>query len=189
MGFGVTTPDLTCSECSSWNTFDIDATGAVSVAEYGLSAQVTECSIVGSPTPAGGYDMAFRNIPGVGIAFYYPPADSDLGIVMPYPMAVPAAKFGSPAMVPRPVWAAAAGNDISVGLANSSSVQVMRFNYQSTPRGSSVSLPTASGSIGPAASWVGPNSVYVTYADLTGAGASARVKRHFTVVEAPAELP
>jgi hypothetical protein len=189
MGFSVTTPDPTCSECSSWHTFDLDPSGAPAEAEYGLSAQVTDCGIVGSPTPTGGYDMAFRNIPGIGIAFYYPPADADLGVVMPYSMAIPAAKFGSPAMVPRPVWATAAGNDITVGLANSSAVQVMRFSYQSLPRGSSLVLPSASGNIGPAAAWVGSDSVYVTYADFTGSGATASVKRHFTVVEAPAELP
>ena len=109
---------------------------------------------------------------------------------MSYPMAVPAAKFGSPARVPRQVWAAPAGTDITVGQASSSGVQVVRFTYQGVPHGSAVTLRSATGQIGPVASWVDPDLTYVTYANLVaGDGGASRVLRYFVAVEAPAQLP
>jgi hypothetical protein len=191
MGFGVVTPTPEYPQYSDWTTIDIDAAGGLSPMAYGFSTEVTECGVVGSPTSTGGYDIAFRNVSGIGIAFYYPPPrDSEAGSVMTYPMAVPAAKFGSPARVPSQVWAAPAGNDITVGLASSSGVQVFRFTYQGVPHGSTFTLRSTSGKIGPVASWVDPDLTYVTYADLVlGDGGTFGVRRYFAAVEAPALLP
>lgn len=191
MSFGFIMANPQYPQYSDWSTFDIDAAGAASQMVYSLLAEVADCGIVGSPTATGGYDIAFRNVPGIGLAFYYPPPpDSDIGSVMTYPMAVPAAKFEGPAKVPSPVWAAPAGEDITVGLASSSGVQVVRFTYQSRSHGSSIALRSVDGQIGPVASWVGPDYVYVTYADLvSGKGGTSTVLRYFAAVEAPARLP
>jgi hypothetical protein len=191
MGFGVITPDPLHPKFTDWTTLDIDAAGGVSPTTYGFPTELTTCGVVGSPTSTGGYDMAFRNVSGIGVAFYYPPPpDRDTGSVTTHPMAVPAARFGSPDRIPSQVWAAQAGTDITVGLATSSGVQVVRFTYQGAPHGSALALRSAGGRIGKVASWVDPDLTYVTYADLAaGDGGSSNVRRYFAAVEAPEKLP
>jgi hypothetical protein len=191
MGFGVITPNADYLHLSDWTTIDIDAAGDLSPMPYSFSTEVTSCGVVGSPTPTGGYDMAFRAYSGIAIAFYSPPPpDRESGNVTTYPMAIPAAKFGSPTKVPRPAWATAAGSDVTVGLASSSGVQVARFTYQGVPHGSTLTLRSISGNVGPVSAWVDPDLTYLTYADLgSGDAGAAGARRYFAAVEAPALLP
>jgi hypothetical protein len=191
LGFSITGPDSTFSGYTDWVTAEMDDAGAMSGEMiYGIPAQVADCRIVGAPTSTGGYTIAFEDKPGIGAAFYYPPAaGSDHGSITTHPIVISAASFGDPLNVPHVAWAAPAGDDITIGLARTSGPYVTRFTYQSVPHGSALMLRSVNGKTGPVSAWVGSDYVYVTYTDqVTGSGGATSVVRYFVKVDAPAKL-
>ena len=192
LGFSIVGPDLVVSGDTDWVTAEMDEAGAMTgEMTYGFHTGVTDCHIVGSPTPTGGYQIAFENTGGIGAVFYYPPPPgSDNGNVMEYPIVVSANTFGDPMNVSHVAWAAPAGDDITIGLARTSGPYLVRFTFQSIPHGSPLILRSANGNTGPVSSWVGPAYVYVTYTDrVAGPAGSTTVLRYFVKVDAPAKLP
>jgi hypothetical protein len=191
LGFSIVGPDYQYSDLTDWVTTEMDDTGAVTGEMlYGIPAQVSDCHIMGSPTPTGGYDLAFEGSPGVGTTFYYPPpAGSDRGSLTTHSIVLSAASFGDPMQVPHLAWVAPAGNDITIGLQRTSGPYVVRFTFQAVPRGSSLVLRSANGKTGPVAAWTGPDYTYVTYTDqVAGEAGAPNVVRYFVKVDAPAQL-
>jgi hypothetical protein len=175
---------------SDWHVAELDESGGLTEMSYGLLAQPTECEIVGSPTAKGGYDIAFKDSKGIGFATYTPSIDpSQSGNVTTYEVAMSPQSFGNPLQQPAPVYAAAAGSDITIGLSRASGHLVTRFTFDAVPHGSRLSLRTQSGQAGPLSAWVGSDYVYVTYADQVSASGTTTTKRYFTKIESPAKLP
>ncbi len=197
LGFSIANFYPSVTEYTEWDTVEMDETGAQQPEmSYAILARVTDCRIVGTPTAAGGYDIAFENTPGIGVAFYYPPGPAldggtaDTGSVTTYNIAIPAGSFGSPLNAPHPAWAAPAGNDIAIGLSRLSGPEVTRFTYQAVPHGSTLFLRSANGDTGTVSAWVGPDLVYATYIDRVAASAgSTNILRYFAKIQAPVMTP
>jgi hypothetical protein len=192
LGFSVVTPNPMESSGSIWTTMEMDETGArTGDMIFELPTHIKDCRIMGTPNANGGYNLAFENDPGIGVAFYYPPPPaSDTGSIMTYPNVVPVGSTGAPINAPHPAWVSAAGSDVVMGLARPSGVQLLRYTYQSIPHGSSLVLRSKNGQIGPVTAWVGSDYTYVTYTDhVSGAAGASDILRYFTKVDAPARLP
>jgi hypothetical protein len=192
LGFSIVDPDKQYTDLTDWITSEMDDTGVANgEMVLGFPSQVSGCHILGVTTPTGGYDLAFEDAPGIGAAFYYPPASgSTSGQVNAYPIVIPASSFSDPLQVPHVAWVAPAGNDITIGLARSSGPSVARFTFQAAPHGSWLTLRSANGKAGPVAAWTGTDYTYVTYTDeVYGTGGSASIVRYFTKVDASAQLP
>jgi len=188
LGFSVVTP---IPQFATWRTAELTESGSLSGVDYDLIGDVDDCQIVGSPTPTGGYDIAFQNAAGIDFSTYYPSNDPNQpGTVNTYD-ALATANFSGPLSVPHPVWVAPAGSDVSIGLARTAGPEVVRFTYNAVPHGAALALPSANGQTQPVSAWVGPDAVYVTYADnVTTSGTSTpTVKRYFIKVVSPAQLP
>jgi hypothetical protein len=174
---------------SEFRVFDIDEAGAKTDMTYPLSAAVTNCHIVGSPSPEGGYLMAFESSAGIGFATYTPSPDpAYAGNVTTKDMAMPVATLGGPLNIQPPAWvSSASGGDVSIGLSRTAGPEVFRFTYNATHHGGTLTLRSEQGNTGPVASWVGSDAVFVTYADQVSG--SPLVKRYFMRIESPATLP
>jgi hypothetical protein len=192
LGFSILGPDHQDGSLTDWMTTEMDDTGAPAPGLLlGFPAQVSGCHILGKTTPSGGYDLAFEDDPGIGAAFFYPPADGgQSGQVMAYPIVIPSSNFSDPLQVPHVAWVAPAGNDITIGLARSSGPSVARFTFQAEPHGSWLTLRSASGKSGPVAAWTGSDYTYVTYSDeVIGSSGSPTIARYFMKIDASAQLP
>jgi hypothetical protein len=174
---------------SDFRVFDIDEAGVTTDMPYPLSTVVTGCHIVGSPSSAGGYLMAFENSEGIGFATYTPSPDSAYeGNVATKDMAMPVATLGGPLNIQPPAWvSSASGGDVSIGIPRTAGPEVFRFTYNAIPHGGTLTLRSEQGKTGSVASWVGSDAVYVTYADQVSSSPS--VKRYFMRIESPATLP
>jgi hypothetical protein len=192
IAFGVVIPQVDGSgniASSDFRVFDIDETGAKTDMTYPLSTVVTNCHIVGSPSSASGYLMAFESNAGIGFAMYTPSSDpANAGDVTTQDMAMPVATLGGPLNVPPPAWiSSVSGGDVSIGLSRTAGPEVFRFTYDAIPHGGTLTLRSEQGKTGPVASWVGSDAVYATYADQVSGSPS--VKRYFMRIESPATLP
>jgi len=188
LGFSVVAPDSAEPTTSDFDTVEIDeATGNATSMLYQFRVTVANCQVVGSPGPAGTYVIALESSNAIDSAMYYPPvtAGEDGSVTTNAPV-LSAASFGDPMSMPHPAWASpAGGGDISFGLAHTAGLQVFRYTYDAIPHGSPLTLRSEKGQIGPVASWVGSDAVYVTYADQAKSGTPA-VKRYFMRIESPA---
>ncbi len=192
LGFSVVTPGDVLPQYSDFDTLELDEAGGAPFMTYQLSTRVVNCNIVGSPTPEGNYFLAFQNPGAIDFATYYPdPTDpNNPGTVTTRDPVLPAASFGGPLNMPRPVWVSSAGSDVSIGLDRTAGPEVVRFTYDAVPHGATLVLPSANGQTGPVSAWVGPDAVYVTYSDqVKGSGSTTSVTRYFMRVESPASLP
>jgi hypothetical protein len=184
----VVAPDDKDPSTSDFDTIEIDeASGGVTSMLYQFQVTVASCQVVSSPGPEGTYVMALQTSNAIDFAMYYPPVvPGNAGNVTTQNPVLSASTFGDPLSMPHPAWASpAAGGDISFGLAHTAGIQVFRFTYNGIPHGSPLTLRSEKGQTGPVASWVGPDVVYVTYADQTKSGTPA-VKRYFMRIESPA---
>jgi hypothetical protein len=174
LGFGIIGTDLTDSKYTDYVTADMDDSGAMSgEMTYGFDSGggVTNCGLFGAPGPNGTYLMAFDDEPGIGAAFYYPPAPGATnGTLMPYKVLISANTFGDPSHTPHVAWVSPAGNDILIGLARTAGPYVVRYTYQAVPHGSALLLPSALGKTGPVSASVGSDHTYVTYTDAASTG-------------------
>jgi D-alanyl-D-alanine dipeptidase len=192
--FGAVTPDPS-SVTSDFRTLEVDETGNAIDMTYQLTVQITNCRIVGAPTPAGNYFMAFQGAlngtTAIDFATYYPPLDpkSGTGTVTTQPSVLPSALFGGPLSMPRPAWVSSAGGDVVIGLERKSGPEVVRFTYNAVPHGSTLKLRSVNGNAGPVAAWVGDNAVYATYTDQVKSGSATATNRYFMRVDSPASLP
>ena len=188
LGFSVVAPDTQDLTRSDFDTIEInEATGESTFMLYQFTKTVANCQVVGSPAPKGSYVMALQTSNAIDFAMYFPSLDpSKSGIVDTTDPVLSASTFGDPLNMPHPAWVSpAAGGDISFGLAHTAGIQVFRFTYNGIPHGSPLTLRSEKGQTSPVASWVGPDAVYVTYADQTKSGTPA-VKRYFMRIESPA---
>jgi hypothetical protein len=181
------------SGTSLFHTIEVDAAGNVTSMEYPLSVTIAGCQIVGAPTPAASYFMAFQgehNGLAIDFATYYPPIDpSQPGPVDTKHPVMSSALFGSPANLPIPAWVSSAGPDIVIGLTRRGGPQVVRFRYDAVQHGSTLQLRSANGSTGPVAAWVGNDAVYATYTDFVSANGVTTTKRYFMRIDSPVTLP
>lgn len=188
LGFGIIGTDLVESAYTDYVTADMDDTGAmVGEMTYGFDARggVTNCGLAGAPGPNGSYLMAFDDEPGIGAAFYYPPASATGdGTIMPYPILISANSFGDPSHTPHVAWVAPAGNDMLLGLDRSAGPYVVRYTFQGIPHGGALALRSVNGQTGPLAASVASDYTYVTYTDTTVTG----VARYFVKIGAAAQL-
>jgi hypothetical protein len=179
---------------SDFNTVDVDENGYTVMMTYQLTVEVSNCQIVGAPTPADGYFMAFRGVqngaPAIDFATYYPANDpgQDGSVTTQHPV-LPAALFGDPLSMPKPAWVSSAGGDVVIGLARKSGPEVVRYTYNAVPHGSTLKLRSVNGNAGPVAAWVGDDAVYVTYSDQLSSGGTTATKRYFMRIDSPASLP
>ena len=189
LGFSVMTPVPGFAE---WSTAQLDESGNLaSAVDFQLIGNVDRCQIVGSPTPTNGYNIAFQNSAGIHFSTYYPSSDpTQAGIVNTYD-ALATANFSDPLSVPHPVWVASAGSDVSIGLARTAGPEVVRYTYNAIPHGAALTLPSVRGQTEPVSAWVGPNAVYLTYADQVKASGTSgpTFQRYFITVESPTQLP
>jgi hypothetical protein len=191
--FGAVTPNPNFVT-SDFNTVDVDENGDTVLMTYQLTVEVSNCQIVGAPTPIGGYFMAFRGVqngaPAIDFATYYPANDpgQDGSVTTQHPV-LPAALFGDPLNMPKPAWVSSAGGDVVIGLARRSGPEVVRYTYNAVPHGSTLKLRSVNGNAGPVAAWVGDDAVYVTYTDQVSSGGTTATKRYFMRVDSPASLP
>jgi hypothetical protein len=179
---------------SDFQTTDIDETGGTTFMTYQLTTAVTNCRIVGSPTPAGNYFIAFQGTQGgttaIDFATYYPASDpTQAGTVTTYHPVLPAALFGDPLNMPRPAWASSAGGDVVIGLERKAGPQVVRYTYNAVGHGSTLTLRSVNGNSGPVAAWVDADAVYVTYTDQVKSGGTTTTNRYFMRIDSPAALP
>ena len=185
-------PNAADAQNANLNTFEIDETTGLPIGmKYQLTTPVQSCRIVGSPTSAGGYNIAFQSDKGIGFATYDPPVPpaSD-GNVTTHRIALPAADFGGPLNVPVPVWISAAGSDVSIGLTRTAGPQVSRFTYQNMPHGSTLPLRSERGQTGPVAASVGTDGVYVTYTDeVASRDGGIGTARYVMRIDSPDTLP
>ncbi len=192
--FGAVTPHPS-SVTSDFRTLEIDETGNAIDMTYQLTVQITNCRIVGAPTPAGNYFMAFQGAlngtTAIDFATYYAPLDpkSSTGTVTTQPSVLPSALFGGPLNMPRPAWVSSAGGDVVIGLERKSGPEVVRFTYNAVPHGSTLKLRSVNGNAGPVAAWVGDDAVYATYTDQVKSGSATATNRYFMRVDSPASLP
>jgi hypothetical protein len=198
LGFSVINPDSSMPEVSDFQTAEIDEAGGPTLMSYQLTVAVTNCRIVGAPGPTGGYVMAFNTAHAIDAAMYSPPFKSPLdsgasdgsGSVTTIDPLMANAIFGGPLDKPIPAWVSSPGGDISIGLQRNGAHQVVRFRYDGAPKGSALTLRSDHGQTGPLASWVGTDSVYVTYTDdVKGSGGTTLTKRYFMRIDSPATLP
>jgi hypothetical protein len=181
---------------SNFNTVEVDEQGATTIMTYQLTVTVSQCQIVGAPTPSGNYFMAFRGTasgsPAIDFAAYYPPppgTTNQSGTVSTQHPVMPAATFGDPLSMPRPVWVASAGPDVVIGLSRRSGNQVVRYRYDAVEHGSPLSLRCANGSSGPMVGRVTDDGVWVTYVDQVKSGSGTARQRYFMRIDSPASLP
>lgn len=192
--FGAVTPNPS-SVTSDFRTLEVDETGNAIDMTYQLTVQVTNCRIVGAPTPAGNYFIAFQGTlngtTAIDFATYYPPLDpnSGTGTVTTQPSVLPSALFGGPLSMPRPAWVSSAGGDVVIGLERKSGPEVVRFTYNAVPHGSTLKLRSVNGNAGPVAAWVGDDAVYATYTDQVKSGSATATNRYFMRIDSPASLP
>jgi hypothetical protein len=197
LGFSVVTPGSGAAQTSDFQAMEIKESGDPSVMVYPLSQAVANCRIVAAPGPNDSYVMVFDTSRGIDAALYSPPAKSSLdsgasgsGYVTPIDPLMANATFGGPLDKPIPAWVSSPGGDISIGLQRNGAPQVVRFTYDGAPHGSALTLRSEHGQTGPIASWVGTDSVYVTYTDAAkGADAATTTKRYFMRIDSPATLP
>ncbi|MGD0838696.1 MAG: hypothetical protein ABSB49_18825 [Polyangia bacterium] len=188
LGMSVVAPDLTLLGSTDWVTSELDGSGApTGEMEYSFPQAVSGCSITGSPTAVGGYDIAFADPPGIGGVFYYPPpSGATSGSDWPFPLLMSANSFHDLRDLPEVAFAAPAGSDMLIGLARASGPYLVRFTDEGVPHGSALPLPSSSGNTGPVASWVGPDYIYVTYTDQVSL---TNVVRRWVTVDPLPQLP
>jgi hypothetical protein len=192
--FGAVTPNPSFVT-SDFRTVEVDESGLAILMTYQLTVQITNCRIVGAPTPAGNYFMAFQGAlngtTAIDFATYYPPLDpkSGTGTVTTQPSVLPSALFGGPLSMPRPAWVSSAGGDVVIGLERKSGPEVVRFTYNAVPHGSTLKLRSVNGNAGPVAAWVGDDAVYATYTDQVKSGSTTATNRYFMRIDSPASLP
>ena len=190
--FSAVTPN-TAFGTSDFRTAEIDENGVANFLTYQLTATVTSCHIVGSPTPTGSYFMAFQGTEngssGIYFATYYPPAPPAVdGIVKTYSV-LPSVLFGAPLNMPRPAWVTSAGGDVVIGLERKAGPQVFRWTYNAIGHGSALTMRSVNGNTGPVSAWVGFDASYVTYTDQVSSAGTTAIKRYFMRVDSPASLP
>jgi hypothetical protein len=193
--FGAVTPNPNLVT-SDFNTVEVAENGDTVIMAYQLTVEVMNCQIVGAPTPADSYFMAFQGIENgstaIDFATYYPPPANDPGqngtVTTQHPV-LPSALFGGPLGMPKPAWASWAGGDVVIGLSRKSGPEVVRYTYNAVPHGSTLKLRSVNGNAGPVAAWVGADAVYVTYTDMVKSGSTTTAKRYFMRIDSPAALP
>jgi hypothetical protein len=190
LGFSVVAPDPLYPQTSDFLTAEVDEAGGNTSMTYQFTVGVADCHVVAAPGPAGTYVLSLQTDNAIDFATYYPPANpGDPGMVTTKNPVLSASTFGDPLNMPSPAWASAAGaGDVSIGLTRAAGPQVFRYTYDAIPHGSPLTLRSEKGQTGPVAAWVGPDAVYVTYADQTKTTPSL-VKRYFMRLESPATLP
>jgi hypothetical protein len=192
--FGAITPNPSFAT-SDFQTVEVDESGLPTIMTYQLQVEVVNCQIVGSPTPAGNYFMAFQGTENganaIDFATYYPPVDplTQAGAVTTQNPVMSAALFGGPLSMPRAAWASSAGSDIVIGLERKSGPEVVRYTYNAIRHGSTLKLRSVNGNAGPLAAWVGDDAVYATYTDQVKSGSTPATKRYFMRIDSPASLP
>lgn len=196
LGFSVVYPDSENRQGDSdFEASEIDEGGNLNRMPYQLTVAVTNCRIVGSPSADGSYVMAFETATAIDAATYLPIRSFDSGpavggTVDTIDPLMSDATFDGPLNKPIPLWVSSPGGDISIGLQRSGPPRVVRFNYNGAPHGSTLTLRSDHGVTGPAASWVGPDAVYVTYTDeVRGGDGGAGVRRYFMRIDSPSSLP
>jgi hypothetical protein len=186
LGFSVVTPDTPGT--SDLVTSEVSETGGLAVMTYQFIVVVANCRVVSSPGPAGSYVMAMQTRNAIDFAMYYSPLDPTVpvgGTMTTNDPVLATGSLGDPLTMPHLAWVSpAGGGDISIGLARAAGPQILRYTYDTIPHGSPLTLRSEKGQTGPVASWVGPDAVYVTYADQANTTPPS-VKRYFMRLESP----
>ena len=198
LGFSVVTPGPGASQTSDFQAMEIKESGDAPVMDYQLTQAITNCRVVAAPGPNDSYVMVFETSRAIDAALYSPPFKSPLdsgagggsGSVNTIDPLMANATFGGPLDKPIPAWVSSPGGDTSIGLQRNGAPQVVRFTYDGAPHGSTLTLRSDHGQTGPLASWVGTDSVYLTYTDnVRGSGGTATTKRYFMRIDSPVTLP